>query len=605
MTQTFFTLITDIGQARLAEAAATGSSLNIEQMAVGDGNGTVPVPIPTQTRLVNERYRARINSLSLDPKHLNRIIIEMVLPETVGGFWVRELGLVNDRGEFVVVANTPPSYKPLKEEGSGRTQLLRMIVVASDASVVELKTDLDVVMASREFVVKTVDDALARLDLKQSVRAATTGPIALTGLQSVNGVALKAGDRVLVKDESDAANNGLYLAAEGDWPRVTDADENREVTANLLVAVEEGATLADTLWQLTTNGPIELGVTPLAFEQVAGANGVAPGTYTKVTVDRRGLVIGGSNPTTLAAYGITDAYTKAQSDEHFEPKLGYTPVHQGGGVEQGGNFIYLGWDITGRGLRVTVDKTDMGIVWYSSNFDPSSKADRGTTLAAYGILNAYTKAEVYNRGEADQMFSFKANLNQVYTRAQADQLLREKANAAEVYNKTYTDARLGERPLRDSITIVGLGSGDIRAPYMRHEASGNICWLQSALGYTPVRQGGGHGQGANTIYIGHGAGGPRITVDNSDQGDLITDSNLAYKVAGIGLNGIGSYAFARAVNAPAQMNQGTLISGSQLLYSSTNGSDGATNNSGLIGFGTWRLHGAASAGQRSLWQRVG
>jgi hypothetical protein len=605
MSQTYFTLITDIGQARLAEAAATGSRLNIEKMAVGDGNGAVPVPTPAQTRLVNECYRARINSLSLDPKHPNRIIIEMTLPETVGGFWVRELGLVNDKGEFVVVANTPPSYKPLKEEGSGRTQLLRLIVVATDASVVELKTDPEVVMASREFVLKTVDTALARLDLKQSVRAATVGPIALAGLQAVNGVALNAGDRVLVKDQADAATNGLYLAARDDWQRVADADENREVTANLLVAVEEGATLADTLWQLTTNGPIELGVTPLVFEQVAGANGVAPGTYTKVTVDRRGLVIGGGNPTSLAGYGITDAYTQAQSDERFQAKLGYVPVHQGGGTEQGNNTVYLGWDVEGRGLRVTIDKTDMGTLWYSSNFDPSKKADKGNSLAAYGILNAYTKAEVYSRGEADLMLSFKANLNQVYTRTQTDQLLREKANTAEVYNKSYVDQKLSERPTRDGVNVLGFAGRQFNLPYMRHEDSGLVCQLEPRLGFTPVRQGGGHGQGSNTVYIGHGSGGPRITVDNTDFGDLVTDHNLASKVANLGLSGIGSYAFARAINGPGQMNQGHLISGSQLLFGSTRGSDGAANNSGLIGGGTWRLHGAATIGERSLWQRIG
>ncbi|MBA1289174.1 phage tail protein [Pseudomonas japonica] len=550
MSQTYFTLITYAGLAQLADAAATGTKLGIEQMVVGDGGGQLPVPDPGQTQLVNECYRAPINSLSLDPKHPNRIIVEMVLPETVGGFWVRELGLINDDGILVAVANTPPSYKPEMAEGSGRTQLLRLIIVASDTALVELKVDPSVVMASQEFVHKAVDSALARLDLKQSVRAATVGPITLAGLQTVNGVALDAGDRVLVKVQDNAADNGLYAAAEGDWRRVSDADESHEVTPNLLVAVEEGATLADTLWQLVTDGAIELGTTPLTFAQVAGANGVAPGTYTKVSVDRRGLVVGGSNPTTLQGYGIDDAYTKAQTEQRL-----------------------------------------------------AIKADKATTLAAYGITDAYTKADVYNRSETDRLFSFKANLNQVYTRAQADQLLRDKANVNEVYNKGYVDGKLGDRPIRDSITIVGLGSGNLSAPYMRHDPSGQICWLQPQLGFIPVRQGGGHGQGNNTIYIGHGNSGPRITVDGTDFGDLLTDNNLAPKVAGLGLSGVGSYAFARLIN-PLVINQGAEVEGALLLYSSTKAADGFTNYSGRIGFGIWRCHGAASGVERTLWQRV-
>jgi hypothetical protein len=299
-----------------------------------------------------------------------------------------------------------------------------------------------------------------------------------------------------------------------------------------------------------------------------------------VTVDRRGLVVGGANPTTLAAYGITDAYTQAEADERFQHKLGYVPVRQGTGVNQGGNRVDLGWDKDGRGMRISVDNNDLGTLWYSSNFDPNRKADRGTTLAAYGITDAYTQV-------------------------QTNQLLNQKANTADVYHKAYVDGRLADRPLRDSIIHVGLASSDIKAPYMRHESSGQICWLQTQLPFTPVRQGSGPGQGTNIIHIGHGGAGPRIAVDNTDFGDLITDQNLPHKVAGIGLSNVGSYAFARAVNAPGQMNQGFLISGSQLIYSSTRATDGSTGNSGLIGVGTWRLHGAVSGGERSLWQRVG
>jgi hypothetical protein len=157
--------------------------------------------------------------------------------------------------------------------------------------------------ASRAFV----RAELEKLDSKQSVRVATTANIALTGLQTIDGVVLSAGDRVLVKNQGTASQNGIYTAASGTWARAGDADVSLEVTPGMLVPVEQGVTNGDSLWQLVTDAPITLGTTGLTFEIAAGPAGLAAGTYRSVTVDKRGRVIGGTNPTTLAGYGITDA----------------------------------------------------------------------------------------------------------------------------------------------------------------------------------------------------------------------------------------------------------------------------------------------------------
>ncbi|MCZ4324578.1 phage tail protein [Pseudomonas anguilliseptica] len=162
--------------------------------------------------------------------------------------------------------------------------------------------------ASRAFV----RAELEKLDSKQSVRVATTANIALTGLQTIDGVVLSAGDRVLVKNQGTASQNGIYTAASGAWARAGDADASLEVTPGMLVPVEQGATNGDSLWQLVTDAPITLGTTGLTFEIAAGPVGIAAGTYRSVTVDKRGRVIGGTNPTTLAGYGITDAQPLAQ-----------------------------------------------------------------------------------------------------------------------------------------------------------------------------------------------------------------------------------------------------------------------------------------------------
>lgn len=198
---------------------------------------------------------------------------------------------------------------------------------------------------ANDAVNKAYADALrSGLDVKQSVRAATTADITLSGEQTIDGVAVVAGDRVLVKNQSTAANNGIYVVAAGSWSRATDADSDAKVTAGLFVFVEEGSSNADAGWVLSTNAPITLGSTSLAFAQFSGAGqvtagngltktgstldvvtadsgrivvsadsidlattGVSAGTYKSVTVDTYGRVTAGTNPTTLAGYGITDA----------------------------------------------------------------------------------------------------------------------------------------------------------------------------------------------------------------------------------------------------------------------------------------------------------
>ncbi|MEW9678715.1 hypothetical protein [Pseudomonas sp. TE50-2] len=155
---------------------------------------------------------------------------------------------------------------------------------------------------------------LAASDVKRAVRVATTGPIALSGLQSIDGVALAAGDRVLVKDQANASQNWIYNAAGGAWGRALDANDNAECTPGHLIIVQAGATYAGSMWQMTNTTPPQVGTTALIFVQLFGKTGVVAGSYRQVTVDALGRVTGGSNPTTLGDYGITDAYNRQQVD---------------------------------------------------------------------------------------------------------------------------------------------------------------------------------------------------------------------------------------------------------------------------------------------------
>ncbi|MNJ37699.1 hypothetical protein D3C77_325300 [compost metagenome] len=267
-TSQFFAILTNIGVAKQANADALGIAWKITQMGVGDANGTDPIPSAAQTALINERRRAPLNQLKVDPANSAIIIAEQVIPEDVGGWWIREIGLYDADGDLVAIANCAPSFKPLLTQGSGRTQVVRMNMIVSNSSNVELKIDPSVVLATRAYVDAKVLEELYKLDNKQSVRAGTTANIALTGLQTVDGVVLVAGDRVLVKNQAVAKDNGIYVAAAGVWARSADADSNAEVTSALLVSVEQGATLADTRWQLVTDGVIVLGTTALTFQNV-------------------------------------------------------------------------------------------------------------------------------------------------------------------------------------------------------------------------------------------------------------------------------------------------------------------------------------------------
>lgn len=152
MSAKFYTLLTDIGAAKLASAAALGVPLKITQMAVGDGGGVLPTPSAQQTALVAEKRRASLNMLYIDPQNSSQIIAEQVIPETEGGWWIREVGLFDDTGALIAVGNCPESYKPQLAEGSGRTQTVRMVLITSSTDNITLKIDPSVVLATRKYV---------------------------------------------------------------------------------------------------------------------------------------------------------------------------------------------------------------------------------------------------------------------------------------------------------------------------------------------------------------------------------------------------------------------------------------------------------------------
>lgn len=220
-----------------------------------------------------------------------------------------------------------------------------------------------------------VDSVAQGLDIKASVKAATTANITLSGTQTIDGIAVIAGNRVLVKNQSTAANNGIYVASASTWTRSTDADTWDELVS-AFVFVEGGTANAESGWTCTIDAGGTLGSTAVTWAQFSGAgqitagagltktgntldvgtasatrivvnadsidlalSGATAGTYTSVTVDTYGRVTAGTSPTTISGYGITDAYTKTEVDAQQLLDLKLTGGTMSGAIAMGTNKI--------------------------------------------------------------------------------------------------------------------------------------------------------------------------------------------------------------------------------------------------------------------------
>ncbi|MFB5642001.1 phage tail protein [Kluyvera ascorbata] len=176
MATKYYAVLTNVGAAKLANATALGAQVEITQMAVGDGNGALPTPNQAQTALVHELHHAPLNTLSIDPNNANQIIAEQVIPEDVGGWWIREIGLFDKDGDMIAVANCAETYKPQLQEGSGRVQIVRMILIVSNTAAVTLKIDPSVVLATRAYVDSQIIIAKSYADDLMDTHLANANP---------------------------------------------------------------------------------------------------------------------------------------------------------------------------------------------------------------------------------------------------------------------------------------------------------------------------------------------------------------------------------------------------------------------------------------------
>lgn len=158
MDNEFYTLLTDRGMAKIASALADKKQLHLQKMAVGDGGGQYYEPTASQTNLRHEVWRGEMNTLTVAPNNPNWLIAELVLPEDVGGWYVREVGVFDDEGELIAIGKFPESYKPLLPGGCGKQVCIRLIMEVSNTTAVTLTVDPSIVLATRDYVDVRLDE---------------------------------------------------------------------------------------------------------------------------------------------------------------------------------------------------------------------------------------------------------------------------------------------------------------------------------------------------------------------------------------------------------------------------------------------------------------
>ncbi|HHF4838494.1 phage tail protein [Haemophilus influenzae] len=150
MASQYFAILTDYGTRAIAHALSQGQPLQLTQFAVGDGNGKAVTPTASATALVHQTHIAPVSAVSLDPRNNKQVIVELTIPENIGGFYIREMGVFDAQNKLIAYANCPESFKPAENSGSGKVQVLRMILKVESSSAVTLSIDNSVIFVTRQ-----------------------------------------------------------------------------------------------------------------------------------------------------------------------------------------------------------------------------------------------------------------------------------------------------------------------------------------------------------------------------------------------------------------------------------------------------------------------
>lgn len=222
----FFTILTTIGLAKIANATITETPIGITTMVVGDGNGSYYTPTVDQTSLRKEVWRGNVNAVETDASNPKWIKIEGLIPSTVGGFTVREVGVIDGAGDLIAVGKYPATYKPTLDEGSSKDLILRMILEVSNASAVTLKVDPSVVMASKKYVDDGLNKKANSTELQELQKTVNEHQADLASQSSGKGASLiginDSGNKFTATNVEGALNE-LFTSASNGKTAIEDA----------------------------------------------------------------------------------------------------------------------------------------------------------------------------------------------------------------------------------------------------------------------------------------------------------------------------------------------------------------------------------------------
>ena len=433
----FQAILTAIGEAKQANADALGVPWTFAQMGVGDANGTDPFPDRLQTKLINEWRRAPLNQLKPDPKNAGIIIAEQVIPENVGGFWIREIGLYDTDGDLVAVANCAPTFKPLLTQGSGRTQIIRMNLIVSSLANIVLKIDPSVVLATRDYVDRSIGDVLPADKTPGTYHRVTINArgIVVSGSNptTLDGFGIK---NAYTKDQTDSLLD-------------------QRVAADSILAAG------------VVNG--DPGAPYFRFKKPDGS----VGHIINLSLSSHGHTFSSlsDKPTTRDGYDLRDVLTANETRQRY--------VANGAS-----NLLSLTWG--NEGLAAKVDAVELGNLWYSTNFNPSDKADKNNTYTigqtdvrlAQRIVSDWISHAGLVSDNPDLPYFMQTSTGNIL------QLARRVHRHAfsdldglpptavghgiyDVYSVSQSDVKFNQKLTRDAISVAGLWGGDINLPYFR------------------------------------------------------------------------------------------------------------------------------------------
>jgi len=465
---TFKSVVTKLGQARIAEAIQSGKNINIIEMAVGDGGGKPTQPDAAQTKLIKETYRTTLNSLKLDAKNPNWIIAEAIISASVGGFWMREMGLYADDGALIAVCNMADTYKPTLAEGSGRTQTLRMVITVTDTGAVSLTMDDTLIVATEEYV----NDLLAAHEKSRNHPDGTLtekGFLQLSSSVSSTSETLAATPKA-VKAANDNANG--RLPSDGTAVAADKLSIARKIAGVAFDGTKDISLTADSVGALPSGG------TAVAASKLSMARKIAGVEFdgTKdisLTADSVGALPSGG--TAVAANKLATARKIAGVAFDGTKDIAITSgdvgaVQQGGGVGMTTNKVILGWD--GTKLRAQVDSTSMGALYCEKN-KPTAQETGALPLSGGDLKGSVTTTgEISAQGDIHS----DSNIHSSGTIQAAKGVYDSPGVRAYSSNNKPLPKDIGAIE-RDGCSVAGFVGGNGSAPYMRYAASDTVVEL--------------------------------------------------------------------------------------------------------------------------------